>query len=672
MKYSSRSLVGALVLAAIANALHAAAPAWLKTAAAAPATVAVDTAPAVILVDDSVLEIDPLGTMVETRRYAVRILHNAGRPYARGEVFYNGVSAKVESLGAWVVREGKDVKAKGTAEWLDLSAESAGAVVDEIRKRTVDLSEPALTGDVFGYETRVRIPMLVGQTWIEFGGLLPKQRESYTVILPPGFDLRVTPVGADAVQATHSDPRQWSWALTGQPYRPEEPDEAGSGRIDATLLLQVMPPEAAAAKFKPARFQSWTDVTTLSDSLNKTQCDANPALSAKARALAEGSPDRLTTIRRIGGHVQSLRYVAFNRGLRYGYGWRARKATEVFGTGYGDCKDKANLMVAMLREVGIPAYMVIARLDQDRPVRADFPSPIQFNHAIVAIPAGDDIDLPTVQQVAGVGRCLFFDPTDPQTFVGDISNNLQGSSVFVLAPGVNDLVQLPVIPPEKGFRVERTVAMELGHSGAIAVAGTIAGSGQPGAMMRGIFREVHQPAEIDKLVLAQLGARLRNAVVTERKISDDPVRDRTELSYVCGLAGYMQLTTSANPVVRLDVLGREFLPNLAEARRRLPIDLGPTNVVDDIVLTLPQGYAVAEVPAPVKLESEYGSLAISYEAGPGTVRMKRNFVLPRQIVPVADYAKLKKFLSDIARADRSSVLLKRIPAAAPATASAGQ
>lgn len=652
---------------ALTRGAHAAVPAWLKAAAAsAPAPAAVDNAPAIVLVDDSVMEVDPTGVMIETRRYAVRVLHNSGREYARADVTYNGASSKVESLGAWVVRNGKEFEGKGTSEWLDLSAESAGAVVDEIRKRTVDLSGRALTDDVFGYESRVRIPMVVGQLWIEFSGLLPKQQESYTLVLPPGFDLSVTSVGAEAVQATHTDPRRWTWTLSGQPYRPEEPNEAGIGRIDATLLLQIVPSAPAAAKFKPGRFSSWRDVTALSDSLNQSQCDSNPALAAKAQALAAGSPDRLTTIRRIGGHVQASRYIAFNRGLRYGYGWRARKATEVFATGYGDCKDKANLMVAMLREVGIPAYMVIARMDRDRTVQADFPSPIQFNHAIVAVPVGDEIDLPTVALAPGAGRCLFFDPTDPETLVGDISTDLQGSSVLVLAPGVDALVQLPLISPEAGFRMERTVALELAANGAIGLAGTIAGSRQTGSGMRALFKELHQPADLDKLVVRQLGTRMRNAVITERKTSDDPVQDRIELSFECVLAGYMQLTTSANPVVRLDVLGRDFLPNLTETRRRLPVELLPRNLVDEIKLTLPEGYEVAEVPAKVSLQSTYGSLAITYGIEAGGVRMKRDFVLQRQVVSVADYPKLKKFLADAARVDRSSVLLRRKPVATSA------
>jgi hypothetical protein len=657
------ALLLALVLGAITA--EAAVPAWLKAAAATPTPAAIDNAPAVVLVDDSTIEIDAAGVMTETRRYAVRILHNAGRQFAEGEVIYNGASAKVESLGAWVVRGGKEFESKGNSDWLDLSAEAAGAVVDEIRKRTVDLSGRALTEDVFGYESRVRMPMTVAQTWIEFSGLLPKLQESYTLTLPPGFTLEITPVGAEAVVATHPDPQRWSWKLTGQSYRPIEPSEAGRGRIDATIFLQIVPP-ATATKFKPGRFKSWADVTTLSNTLNAPQCDSNPALVTKVRALAADSPDRLTTIRRVGGHVQSLRYIAFNRGLRYGYGWRARKATEVLGTGYGDCKDKANLMVAMLREVQIPAYMVLARLDQDRIVRGDFPSPIQFNHAIVAVPVGEDIDLPSVQTVPALGRCLFFDPTDPQTFVGDLSQNLQGGSVFVVAPGVEGLVQLPTFAPERGFRMERTLEMELDRGGAIAVSGTVACSGQPGALMRAVFRAVHQPAEVDKMVVHQLSSRMRNAIVTHRKVSDDPSRDRTELAFTCGLSGYMQLTMSANPVVRLDVLSREHIPNLTEAKRRLPVQLDPCNVVDDIKLKLPDGYEVAEVPAVATLQSEYGNLTISYEAGPGTVRMKRNLVLQRQVVPVADYAKLRKFLSDLARIDRSSVLLKRAAPVAPA------
>lgn len=397
----------------------------------------------------------------------------------------------------------------------------------------------------------------------------------------------------------------------------------------------------------------------MSDVLNRAQCDSSPALAAQVASLVAGSPDRLATIQRLGSHVQTLRYIGINRGLRYGYGWRARKASEVFATGYGDCKDKANLLVAMLREAGIPAYMVIARLDRDRVVRGEFPSPIQFNHAIVAIPVGDEVALPTVVPVPGLGRALFFDPTDPFTPLGDLSDQLQGSFACVLAPGVEHLVELPRFAPGQDYRTERTVDIALEPNGGLALSGRFTGSRQAGVVMRAALKQATQPGEIDKLVIGQLGTRLKNATILDRKAVDDRAADRCELSFSGALPGYMQLTASATPVVRLDVLGRSHIPNLTETKRHLPVFLRPVEMVDEIRLALPAGYGVAEVPAPSSVSSEYGRLSVQYVVEPGLVRMKRSFTLERKVVPTGEYAQLKQFLADVARADRSSILLRR-------------
>jgi hypothetical protein len=642
----------------VAVGVHAAMPPWLKSASAIPTPENIGSAPAVVLMDDSRLEIDETGTMVETRRFALRVLHDAGRRYAEASAVYNGASSKVEELTTWVVRNGKVFEEKATSQWVDVSAGSAGAVIDEIRMRRYDFSGRALNGDVFAFETRIRMPMTVAQLFIEFGGLLPKVSETYNLILPPGFNVTTLARGAGEIESAHPDPRQWTWKMSNQGYRPEEPNESNMGRVDAELLVQIEPP-ATAAKFRPGRFAAWSDVTALSDSLNRPQCDTNPALASQARNLAAGSPDKLTTIKRISGYVQQTRYIAINRGLRHGYGWRARKATEVLATGFGDCKDKANLMVAMLRELGIPAHMVIARLDRDREISQEFPSPIQFNHAIVAIPVDEAIDLPTVVPVEGLGRVLFFDPTDPFTQVGDISGTLQGSRVFVLAPGVNGLVDLPKFSPGQDFRTERRVELELAANGGLAMSGEIAGSRQAAVRMRAAFKEATKSDELDALITRQLGSRVKGASVVSKKVDDDRAADRCTLAFVCTIPGYMQLSNSATPVIRLDVLGRANVPNLTEPQRRLPVEVHPLELADDIKLNLPAGFAAAEVPKKVALESQYGRFNVEYLVEPGSVRMKRTLVLERAVVPVTDYPKLKQFLADVARSDRSSVLLRR-------------
>ncbi len=61
---------------------------------------------------------------------------------------------------------------------------------------------------------------------------------------------------------------------------------------------------------------------------------------------------------------------------------------------YGDCKDKATLLVAMLRGAGIPASLVLLDSGPGRDINTNLPGMGLFDHAIVYVPAsGSDSEL---------------------------------------------------------------------------------------------------------------------------------------------------------------------------------------------------------------------------------------------------------------------------------------
>lgn len=657
-----RSLVAVLWLVLLAGpASGKDAPGWLRAIARDSVVPAgVGSAPAVVLLDETTLEIDETGQALEIHRFVLKILHNSGSERAVGLCHYNGASSKVLELKAWLLRQGEAVEEKGRYDWLDTASNSPGAAIDESRSSRIDLSGQAVTGDVMGYETRVRTPLVVAQLYWDFGGSLPQVMNRLNVTVPPGFTLSPEAYGAMQPVLSRAGDRTWSWILSDQPYVPDELAAPDSVRINAELLIQIHAP-ATATKFRMPGFASWSDVTTLYDKLNQGQCDTDAALADKAQELTAGKVLPLDIIRQIAVYVQKTRYVGIYRGLRYGYGWRARKATEVFATDFGDCKDKANLMVAMLREKGITAYPAIARLDRDRLVRASFPSPIQFNHAIVAIQVPDEIDLPAVRPVDGLGRVLFFDPTDPYTQVGDLSLSLQGGQVHVVAPAVGGLVRLPELPARDGFRQQRRLRLELAADGTLRLQGRIGGTGQAAAELRRRIEQAHQPQDQEKLAIRQLAGGLKTALITDVKTEDDRTSGACSLSFGCVQRNYLQHTTGATAVLKLDVLSRQHLPNLTDQQRQLPVDLLPLAVVDEIELKLPPGFAVDEVPRRAAIESSYGSFLVEYENRADALVLRRELVFNRQQVPVAEYQKLRKFLADIARADRNAVLIRKNP-----------
>src|SRR5205823_10492480 len=129
-------------------------------------------------------------------------------------------------------------------------------------------------------------------------------------------------------------------------------------------------------------------------------------------------------IRAVGSYVQKMQYIAIDIGVGYGNGMKPRPSNEVLSRGYADCKNKVNLMRAMLKALKIEAYPVAIYLGDPAFVRKEFPSPGQFNHCIIAIKVSDTTKGPTVIEHPRLGRLMIFDATDEYTPVGDLPDGL--------------------------------------------------------------------------------------------------------------------------------------------------------------------------------------------------------------------------------------------------------
>jgi transglutaminase-like putative cysteine protease len=160
--------------------------------------------------------------------------------------------------------------------------------------------------------------------------------------------------------------------------------------------------DAGAPKWYPtwgyvsiSSMSSWEEVVRSTLSFY-TGSDALPAdLAARVDDIAAAFPaaeDRITEALRL---VQDeVRYVSSVIGEG---AFVPRTPAEVMQLGYGDCKDKSVLLVAMLRRLGIEAHPALAHLSAGRRLPKVAPSPVSFDHVIV--------------QVVHEGRNYWLEPT---------------------------------------------------------------------------------------------------------------------------------------------------------------------------------------------------------------------------------------------------------------------
>jgi tetratricopeptide (TPR) repeat protein len=111
---------------------------------------------------------------------------------------------------------------------------------------------------------------------------------------------------------------------------------------------------------------------------------------------------------------------------------------ETLARRYGDCKDKALLLIAMLRAAGILAYPALL---SSRGVGAlpELPGMGMFNHAIVSVPGDPD---------------QWIDPTDEYARLGQLPIYDQGQLALVVRAGTQALVRIPEEPSQANGLLE--------------------------------------------------------------------------------------------------------------------------------------------------------------------------------------------------------------------------
>jgi hypothetical protein len=635
-------------------------PDWAAAAAALPTPRGADNATAVVLLDETAMEVDTQGVATTTHRMAIRMLSASGKAWAEASVYYLKSADRVRSAGAWLIRNGNSVSAPVGVDWTDRSNDSYGTLYSDLRYKYINRSGDAVAGDVFVAETKVTGPMLASDmsyVWRSSWGGLPIIEETFRIKLPPGFSLSPCMKGKNPPALLRTaDGLESVWTARDQPFVPAEPDTPQSNLQDPHLFVRIVPP-AGAAQFKPVVLRTWNDLAVWLETLNATQCDRSAPLAETSRRLTAGCTTSLEKIQALGGYVGRLRYVALDEELSKGLGYQPHKASQVFEQSYGDCKDKANLLCAMLRENGIEAYIAVARSGDDLPVWPEFPSATQFDHAIVAIRVDDSIDLASVVTTSKWGRLLFFDPTAEHTVVGDLPWYLQGTSVFVQDRASDALIELPRIAPLEGHAYVRKVTLHLKPDGSCTGEASILGRGQAGAALRNALFQASTDEALRKLVVNLLGSSVRNAQLQQVERHDEAKTGVCGVSFEFSKSNYLQFFNNGLAVAKGEILSRGDVPALTAAERRLPVKLRPLAFEDHIEVMLADGMRLEELPAPLSFSSVYGSYHRDFKVDGKAIIMDRQLELEPQSVPAADYEPLRKFLSALGKADRASVLL---------------
>jgi len=630
------------------------APQWLQQAVAIKVPVYDKEVPAVVLRKDEDVVVSEDGRITTTTTFAVRILTREGRVFADAAEVYLTKSGKVRELNAWLIRPNGYIKKYGKDEAADRISD-ANDIYDEYRVREIDASDDADAGVVFGYQSKTEEQPLFNQDAWAFQNRLPTLESRYSLILPAGWRATSITFNHEKIEPTVTG-TTFVWELRDlPPIRPEPASPEIKSLAPRVAINYFVGDSGAPASSRV--FENWIQVSRWGTDLHDPQAIPDERVAAKARELTASSKTELERIKAIAHFVQNLQYISIDIGVGRGNGYRPHPASQVLAKAYGDCKDKANLMRAMLKAVNITAYPVFIYSGDSTRVREEWASPYQFNHCIIAVKITDDTVVPTVISNNKLGRLLIFDATDSNTLVGDLPEDEQGSFALLVAGEAGELLRMPTLPPEASS-FDRQADVVLTSQGSITATVRERANGQAAADFRRQFREL-SPASYLKMIEGWVSYGATGAQVSRvvPKDNNDGVRFDLDVDFTA--LNYAQLMQNRLLVFKPAIVSRQELLSLTEAIRKHPIVLESRSFSEIVRVKLPLGFEVDELPDALKLEASFGSYNTTYVVKNGELVFTRTLAQRAGTIPATEYQTVRTFFERIRAAEQASVVLAR-------------
>jgi Domain of Unknown Function with PDB structure (DUF3857)/Transglutaminase-like superfamily len=656
-------LLVCLAILGAASANHkivlAGTPDWLRAAAQTPLPKNPEDINAVLLLDEQTTTVSDNGDIKTVFRRAYKIFRPGGRQFGKVVVSFD-METRLTYLKGWSIpAQGKDyeVKEKDSIE-TSLFSES---LYDDTRYKILEIPA-ADPGNVIGYEyEQKRRPSIFQDMWW-FQQEIPVRLARFTLRLPSGWEFRPYWLNHPAERPKVEEGNQIVWELADVSPIESEPSMPDWRAVAGRMGVVYIGPGAGTGGKSLA---SWQDVGAWYARLAEGRQKVTPEMKKKTDELTGGKNTPLEKIRALSAFVQKdIRYVAIEIGIG---GYQPHSAEDVFTNRYGDCKDKVTLLKALLAEGGIQSNYVLINASRGV-VAPDFPTMLEFNHVILAIPllAPDGSEkLYAVEDDPKLGNILFFDPTDPSTPMGYLPPSLQANYGLLVTADGGQLVKLPLIAPTLN-RLLRQAKLTLTPNGGIYGDVDELRWGYPADELRARLMSVPE-VERAKYIERFIGTFIGGFSLESSQVENLDKPDRALMLHYRFEAGDYAKTAGNLLLVRPRVMGSksddvmEVTSGSTPKERIFPVVFPVASLESDVFeISLPPGYTVDELPPAVSIESGTATYKSKVEMDGNVMRYIRNYQVNDVLVTTDHLSDLKKFYRQVSADESNSAVPKQI------------
>jgi hypothetical protein len=417
--------------------------------------------------------------------------------------------------------------------------------------------------------------------------------------------------------------------------------------VPALVPEENMPP---ATELYPraiySSYQGWNEPAAFfaGEFFPHVQTDGDVA--AKAQSLAAGLPTGEEKLRALFLDVATnVRNVYLDLGLG---GYEPNDANTVLTNKYADTRDKAVLLVSMLRAAGFQAYPAAVRSDRGA-FEASVPTLKQFDRVLVAVP-----------EKSGY---RFFDPFLDNVGYGYLRYGRGNTALVVKDDGTGELVTIPPFDPKENLS-RKSLKIDIAADGSAQISTECELAGYFDRKARASLKDA-TPDEEKKAFDEAASAVCPGSASVDYSHTDFKdltagveVRQRIKAPDFAVPQGDMM-------IVRVPAFPYEFAatgvaPSLAE--RKLPF-VFPCETTGEfrVMLIMPKGYDVERIPAPASISTDLADFTLTCDWAPETrtITWKQTATVKVKTIPVERYGEFKAAYDAMAAPKNSLVLLKK-------------
>jgi tetratricopeptide (TPR) repeat protein len=577
---------------------------------------------AVFLADVTATRVQASGLSSRFRQVAVKVFNARGiEAFRQWPITYSPdrqevriLKARITKTDGSVVDSYQDQEQRINEPWTGMYYDARARVLSfpalgigdtlELVWRLEDTAQENLLSDYFGDVEQV-------------SGTYRKKLFRYSVEMPKArtlyWNTKGLPDWVKTSQKNQENTTVWNFEAQDVPKIQPEPNMPGLSEVAATLHIST--------------YRTWDQVGKYWWGLVRDQLTPNEELIKTVNQTLKGvdRKDVRSVVAAIYGFVVThTRYVALEFGI---HGYQPYRVDRVLARRFGDCKDKASLIVAMLKVAGIDARLVLLRMRSLGGLSAEPASLAAFNHAIAYVPSLD----------------LFLDGTAEFHGTHDLPSADRVADVLVVEPngGSRFLVTPEAQSVDNQSSLELTVSLK--PDGSAELKGRTVTQGQGAPEQRRAF----QSAGSRKAILEQQWAQsFPGAQVSSVNVSDTTrLEEPLTLDFQLLAPRFSEVLPGGLRFFPLGA-GRAFTQVLAPLSERKTDAMFHGVWVNRFSVTFepPANYALQTIPEEFDDASDFGRVQLKVSVVNGKPTVAAEVSLAKARITAAEYPKFRAWL----------------------------